>query len=484
MKKISIYFSLCIGLLLLLNSCSKDSDGPGGDNPNPEPPVSTDLMFPKKEMRAAWFATVWELDWPSSVRGEAAQKQKYIFMLDRLKQLKFNTVIFQVKGMADALYDSPYEPWSAAVSGTRGVDPGYNVLQFLIDETHARGMEFHAWMNPYRISTRAKETDAFASLPTTIPSNWTIDLPTIRIYNPALPEVRQRLNDIVKDLITKFNVDGIHFDDYFYPSGFSFNDDADYAKYGAAYTSKADFRRGNVNLAIEGVFNAIKTTKPEIVFSVSPAASRAYNFNTMYADLPKWTSSGWVDVLIPQLYQEIGNPSNNFATNLGDWTQFRGKAQLVIGHGYYKFGASDGGAAFQNVQELANQFNLVQRNKYAVGSAMYSARDVIANRIKITDKLAELYAHEVVMPFAGREIAPKPSTPSAVNLTGNELSWTVSGANMRAVVYHFSDKKAVGKVVAVTTDSKLNVADAGHYCITILNVDNLESKASDLVEKK
>lgn len=477
MKKLSIYVSVFCAIALLLNSCSKDSGST--PTPEPEPPVSTGLTFPKKEMRAAWFATVWALDWPQKEVGEAAQKQKYTRMLDSLQSLKFNTVIFQVKGMADAFYNSPYEPWSAAISGTRGVDPGYDILKFLIDETHARGMEFHAWMNPYRISTSLS-----VPLPSTIPAAWTIDMPTMRIYNPAMPEVRQRLSDIVKDLITKYPVDGIHFDDYFYPSGFTYNDDADYTKYGAGYANKNDFRRGNVEKAIEAVFNTIKATKPEVVFSISPAASRSYNFNTMFADIPKWTAAGWVDILMPQLYQEIGNSSNPFERNLADWTQFRGKSQLVIGHGYYKFGASDGGAAFQNVDQLARQFDLVAKNKYAVGSAMYSAKFIMANKIGITDKLKELYSHNAVMPFAGREVAPKPVVPTNLALNGSELSWTVTGPNLKTVVYHFSDLKATGKVVGVTSNSKMNVTEKGFYCVTTINVDNLESTATTTIEKK
>ncbi|ERJ57892.1 glycoside hydrolase family 10 protein [Sphingobacterium paucimobilis] len=477
-----IFFKLSSVAILLvmtfLSSCSKKSDD------TIEPSVPEGLKFPKKEMRAAWFATVWSLDWPAKEVGEVAQKQKYVRMLDSLQNLKFNTVIFQVKGMADAFYNSPYEPWSVAISGTRGVDPGYDVLKFLIDETHARGMEFHAWMNPYRIATRAKETDAFASLPSTIPASWTIDLPTIRIYNPAMPEVRERLNDIVKDLILKYPVDGIHFDDYFYPSGFSYNDDVDFVKYGAAYSKKDDFRRGNVDQAIEGVYNTIVATKPEVVFSVSPAASRSYNFKTMYADVPKWTFSGWVDILMPQLYQEIGNPSNPFEANLTDWSQFRGKSKLVIGHALYKFGATDGGAAFQSVEQLTKQFALTKKNKYAEGSAMYSARDIGINRIGITDKLKELYAHNAVMPFAGREVAPKPTMPTNLTLNGGQLSWTVTGANQKSVVYHFTDLKAVGTVVAVTGDSKIDVTENGFYCVTTINIDNLESKATETIEKK
>lgn len=463
--------------LFAFNSCSKDSDNGGTPNPEPEPPVTTTLNFPKKEMRAVWVATVWGLDWPAQVYTQEAQKAKYIEMLDKFQALKFNTVFFQVKGMADAFYNSPYEPWSKELTGVRGKDPGYDVLKFLIEETQARGMEFHAWLNPYRIAT-----DLSTPLPATIPAAWTIDMTGMRIYNPAMPEVRQRLNDIVKDLITKYPVDGIHFDDYFYPSSFSYNDDADFAKYGTGYANKNDFRRGNVEKAIEGVFNTIKATKPEVVFSVSPAASRSYNYNTMYADLPKWTSSGWVDILIPQLYQEIGNPSNPFERNLADWVQFRGKSQVVIGHALYKFGASDGGAAFQDVNQLTRQFELVRNNKYAMGSVMYRAKSVMDNAIKITDKLAELYSHNVVMPFFGREVAPKPTTPTNLKLTGNELTWTKSG-NTRSVIYHFSDLKATGKVVGITSDTKLTVSDNGFYCVTSLNVDNVESKESTLVQK-
>lgn len=484
MRTLVGYFSVFI-LVSLFFSCSKDSPLPdGGDNNGGGGGTTTELILPKKEMRAAWFATVWELDWPG-IRGENAQKQKYRDMLDRLQELKFNAVFFQVKGLGDAFYDSPYEPWSAAISGTRGVDPGYNVLQFLIDETHARGMEFHAWVNPYRISTRAAGGPAYPALHSSIDPSWVIDYPTIRIYNPAKPEVRQRLADIIEDLITKFNVDGVHFDDYFYPSGVTHNDQADYAEYGAGYNSIGDFRRGNVDKAIEAVYNIIKEKKPSVVFSVSPAPNKESNYNNLFADVAKWTQAGWVDILVPQLYQEIGNSYNPFEGNLSVWTQFRGKAQLVIGHGFYKFGTTDNGAAFQSTQELVKQFERTKANSRVVGSAMYSARDIIANRIGITDKLAELYSHEVVMPFAGRQVAPETATPTNVKIVGNELSWSAaSGNNVRYAVYHFTDVKKEGKLLDVVTATKLNVSAPGFYSVTSLNVDHLESKPSDPVEKK
>ncbi len=484
MKRFNLFAVIFIAVLFLY-SCSKDSTGSGTPDPTPEPtpPTAADLKLPRKEMRAAWFATVWELDWPG-VRGETAQKQKFKDMLDRLQQLKFNAIFFQIKGLGDAFYDSSYEPWSAAISGTRGVSPGYDVLKFLIDESHARGIEFHAWMNPYRISTRAEGGPAYPALHSSIDPTWVKDYSTIRIYNPAVPEVRQRLNDIVKEVITKYDVDGIHFDDYFYPSGVTHDDAADYTKYGAGYSSVAAFRRGNVDKAIEGVYNTIKATKPAVVFSVSPAPNKDTNYNSLFADIAKWTSSGWVDILIPQLYQEIGNSFNPFEGNLSTWSQFRGKAQLVIGHGYYKFGASDGGIPFQNTQQLVSQFELVRKNSYTVGSAIYSARDIVANRIGITDVLAQLYAKNVLMPFAGREVAVAPSIPSSLKIASDVLSWTAAGANVKFAVYYFPTITTEGELLGVTSEKSMTISKNGYYAVTTINEDNVESKPSAVVEKK
>lgn len=486
MKKTIFYSTMLLSVALLFNACNKSSDGLGTD-PTPEPPIGSTLKFPKKEMRAVWITTVWGLDWPKS-NAMDVQKKEYTDMLDKFKELKFNAVFFQVRGMGDAFYNSPYEPWSGNITGTRGKDPGYDVLKFMIDEAHARGIEFHAWINPYRISTRAGNTTAYPALHSTVPASWVVDHEKIRIYNPALPEVRQRLADIVKDLITKYDVDGLHLDDYFYPdpssAGTLLSDDNDFNNLKGNIKDKNTWRRDNVDKAIELIFNTVKETKPQVVFSISPAASRSYNFNTLYADVPKWTFSGWVDIVIPQLYQEIGNSSNPFEFNLRDWTQFRGKAQIVVGHGYYRFGASEGGAKFQNVQELVDQFDLVRKNKYAVGSAIYSARDVLANRIGITNTLKELYAKDVLMPFAGRAVAPAPPIPSNAIITGNELSWSATGANIKYAVYYFSSLTADGELVGVTGENKISVTKIGYYCVTALNVDHVESNASNTIEKK
>lgn len=483
MKRIPLNLITVLLSVVLLNACKEG----GKDLVEPEPtkpPVETGaLIFPKKEMRAVWVASVFGLDWPQSVYSMESQKQQYINYLDKFKALNINAIYFQVKGMGDAFYSSSYEPWSAAITGTRGLNPGYDVLKFMIDEAHARDIEFHAWMNPYRVATRSGISSSFPALHPSVNASWVLDFPTIQIYNPALPEVRQRLVDIVKETITKYDVDGIHFDDYFYPEGQTFTDQADYQKYGAGINTIQDFRRDNVNKAIKGVHDAIVATKPSVVFSVSPAPDINKNFTTLYADVKKWNQEGWIDVVIPQLYQEIGNQFNDFQLRLSEWTQNSFKATLMVGHGFYKFGDPTMPAAFQSSGELQRQFDLTKLNSKVMGSVMYSAKYLNSNKVGITDKLASIYQNPSVMPFVGRAIAAGPTPATNVRIEGGELKWNSSG-NVKSVVYYFADKKKEGKVLAITKTNTISTNTNGFYAVSTLNVDNQESKPSDLVEKK
>jgi uncharacterized lipoprotein YddW (UPF0748 family) len=481
MKKIPLHLVAVLILALLLSACKK-----GGNDSKPDPvppPGGATLLFPKKEMRAVWIASVYGLDWPQGAYTMASQKQQYINYLEKFKALNINAIYFQVKGMGDAFYNSSYEPWSAAITGTRGVDPGYDVLKFMIDEAHARDIEFHAWMNPYRIATRASAASSFPALHSAVKAEWVVDFPTIRIYNPALPEVRQRLVDIVKETITKYDVDGIHFDDYFYPEGETFTDQADYTKYGAGIATVQDFRRENVNKAIKGVYDAIVATKPGVIFSVSPAPEITKNFNTLYADVKKWNQEGWVDVVIPQLYQEVGNLYNDFQLRLAEWTNNSFRAALMVGHGFYKFGDPTMPAAFQSSGELQRQFDLTKLNTKVVGNAMYSAKYLDMNKVGITDKLAAIYKDPAVMPFLGRSVAAAPAEATNIRLENGELKWNASG-NVKSVVYYFSDLKKEGKVLTITKGSSISISAIGYYSVSTLNIDSQESKPSDVIEKK
>jgi uncharacterized lipoprotein YddW (UPF0748 family) len=469
MKKLN-HLILSVLLVTIFNACKKDT--PGNDpTPDPSNPSGEAMILPKKQMRAAWMATAWGLDWPQDDYIPTSQKEQYISYLEKFKQLKMNAVFVQVKGMGDAFYNSPYEPWSVAITGTRGKDPGYDVLKFMIEEAHARGIEFHAWLNPYRIATRTGISSSYPALHSSVKPEWVISHEKIQIYNPALPEVRQRLADIVKDVITKYEVDGIHFDDYFYPdpttAGQMVSDQNDYQTYKTGSETIEQFRRSNIDKAIKGVRDIIIATKPQVVFSVSPASDFTYNLNTMYADIKKWASEGWMDVVIPQLYS-----NSNFANKIAEWDMFNNKPYLMIGHGYYVMNGST---------ELSSQFSLTKNKKAVVGTLLYSAK-YLNQKPDVTNKLAELWNEPAVLPFLGRGVAPAPVAPQNVQLEGNTLRWTSTG-NSRSVVYFTDDIKKEAKVVTITANNQVNASQTGFYSITTLNADNKESEASKPIKK-
>ncbi len=486
MKRNHLFY--IIALVLFAYSCSKEPNDEPSPQPKPEPPKPSenDLTFPKKEMRAVWITTAWGLDWPRRDYSSESQKAQYIKYLDKFSQLNINAVFFQVKPMGDAFYESPYEPWSAYITGVRGQKPNYDVLKFMIDEAHKRDIQFHAWMNPYRIATRSNSSVAYPPLHSSIKSEWVVNHEKIQIYNPAIPEIVTRLTDIVKDLITKYDVDGVHFDDYFYPdpssAGTMVSDKADFEKYGSGYSTVEAFRRDNVNKAIKTVSDMIVSTKPHIVFSVSPAPNEDYNLNILFADVKKWCQEGWIDIVIPQLYQEIGNPYNDFQNRLTWWSQYNYKAALMVGHGYYKFGDSQYPSAFQSTDELERQFNLTKRNQKVVGNVMYRAEHVLLNKIGITDKLASLYEKPALMPFIGRKIISAPKEPTNVKIEDSRLIWD-SEKDVKSVVYYFADVEKEGSILAITNDNAIDIQATGYYCVSTINKQYQESKPSRLIKK-
>ena len=224
---------------------------------------SSNNASPKHEFRATWFTTVANIDWPSTkvtkVTDEAsrtAQQKELTDILDALQAGNINAVCLQVRSLSDALYASSYEPWAVCLTGTRGKDPGYDPLQFAIEECHKRGIECHAWINPYRYST---STDTYGTLPTDYSNThpeWLLDCGGTVILNPGMPEVRQRIVDVVIDILSKYDVDGIVFDDYFYPNG-GMTDEKDQAQYDAYNPDsleRGDWRRHQVNLMVEDVY--------------------------------------------------------------------------------------------------------------------------------------------------------------------------------------------------------------------------------------
>ena len=313
MKKtlFSILFVVCCALCISLNA--------------------EDYVAPKREFRGAWLSTVWAIDWPgnrdNTVAAEKSQKAQMIEILDRYKAANMNVCFFQVRGFSDAFYNSEYEPWSKYLCGERGKAPNYDPFQFVIEECHKRGIECHAWINPYRYST---STDTYGTLPTDYSNThpeWLLDCGGTVILNPGMPEVRQRIVDVVIDILSKYDVDGIVFDDYFYPNG-GMTDEKDQAQYDAYNPDsleRGDWRRHQVNLMVKGVHDAIKERKPWVRFGISPAgvactsksvankygitpcpSSSDWQYNGIYSDPVAWISQNTVDYISPQVYWTIG----------------------------------------------------------------------------------------------------------------------------------------------------------------------------------
>lgn len=487
MKRINrfIFFAF---IVMFLFSCNEERDDHNkGKTPPPTPsgPTAEQPIVPRKELRGVWMATVWGLDWPMGKYDQASQKELYLKYLDLFKDNNINAVFFQVRGMADAYYASQYEPWSKSITGQAGVDPGYDILRFLIEEAHKRNIAFHAWINPYRISTRTGSDTSFPKLDSKIPANLVKDYNKYRIYNPALPAAQDRIVNIVKELITKYNVDGVHMDDYFYPylsSGEGMNDQNEYATYGRAFNSIEDFRRDNVNKVVKKLHDMIKNTNPNLVFSIGPGGNIENNMNLMFADVAKWSKEGWVDVIIPQLYFHTGNSIYNFDKGLARWSNMITKSKLVIGYGIYKFGDSKQGSAYMNSSELTKQMRLADEDPKVMGGLFYSAKYLFSNPVNIMSAIKQRYKDPVLMPYLLVEKPTLPNAPKNLKIMNDILHWdAVSGCYY--AVYLSTGSKRLAKLIATTKDNNVKLSRPGTYFVTAVNEkNNAESKISDLIK--
>ena len=251
------------------------------------------------------------------------QKQEYIQLLDRLQGMGMNTVFVQVRPKADAFYKSSINPWSDILTGTQGKDPGYDPMAFMIEETHQRGMEFHAWLNPYRVTTSGTNVNALATNhPARLNPDWVISYNDKLYYNPALEAVQQHIADTVSEIVTKYDVDGIHFDDYFYPSNYPLPSGE--GRDGAV----ANSRRQDINNMVQKVYRTIKRIDSTVQFGISPIGiwknqgsdpegsltNGGEGYYSVFADAKAWVKHGWIDYIVPQLYWEIGHSKADYAT--------------------------------------------------------------------------------------------------------------------------------------------------------------------------
>ena len=291
--------------------------------------VPSGNKYPKREFRGAWIQAV-----NGQFRGIPTERLKQILIsqLNSLQEAGINAIIFQVRPEADALYASQHEPWSRFLTGTQGQMPSpmWDPMQFMIEECQKRNMEFHAWINPYRVKTSLKNKLAPEHIYHQHPE-WFVTYGDQLYFDPALPESREHICKIVTDIVSRYDVDAIHMDDYFYPypvNGLDFPDDASFARYGGGFTNKADWRRSNVNVLIKKLHETIRGIKPWVKFGISPFGiyrnqksdplgsntNGLQNYDDLYADVLLWAREGWIDYNIPQIYWEIGHKAADYET--------------------------------------------------------------------------------------------------------------------------------------------------------------------------
>nr|WP_287939585.1 family 10 glycosylhydrolase [Algoriphagus sp.] len=372
-----------------------------------------------REFRGVWIATVANIDWPVSPDSPwEVQKREYIKLLDYYKNLNFNAVIVQIRTAGDAFYPSNFAPWSKYLTGKQGKAPATqeNPLTLMIKEAHDRGLEFHAWLNPYRATMNLETSDLSPEHDFFKHRNWMLKYGTKWYYDPGLPEVKNHLLAIIKEVVTNYDIDAIHFDDYFYPykePKLEFPDKASYDKYKKPGQSRDDWRRQNVNDLILALSQTIKAQKPWVQFGISPfgvwrnqskdpkgspTQAGQTNYDDLYADVLLWMKNKWIDYLIPQLYWSMEHRLASHRKLADWWSNNSYGVPVYIGNGPYKI-REDSDEAWKNPAELNTQVNYARTLPQIQGNAFFSAKSIYIKNQDIAQRLKnEVYDRPTLPP--------------------------------------------------------------------------------------
>ena len=468
--------------------------------------------YPKREFRGAWIQAV-----NGQFRGIPPEKLKQT-LIDQLNSLQgagINAIIFQVRPEADALYASQLEPWSRFLTGVQGQAPSpyWDPMQFMIDECHKRGMEFHAWINPYRVKTSLKSELAANHLYNIHPE-WFVTYNNQLYFDPALPESRRHICMVVADIVSRYDVDAIHMDDYFYPypaKGVDFPDDASFARYGGGFTNRADWRRSNVNILIQKIHETIRGLKPWVKFGISPfgiyrnekndplgsKTNGLQNYDDLYADVLLWARNGWVDYNIPQIYWQIGHPAADYETLVKWWAKNTENRPLFIGQSVMNT-VQNADPKNPSINQLPRKMALERAYQTIGGSCQWPASAVVENAGKYRDALVQEYhKYPALVPVFDFMDDKAPGKVRKVKKVWTEdgymLFWTAPKAKdemdraVQYVVYRFDGKEKVNiddasHIVAITRNNfyKLPYDDGKtkyRYVVTALDRLHNESKS-------
>ena len=387
---------------------------------------------PNYEFRGVWVATVENIDWPRSKQmSPEEQRASFIRLLDMHQKNGMNAIVMQVRPSGDAFYPSALEPWSEYLTGQQGLGPNpyYDPLEFMIRETHLRGMEFHAWLNPYRAVFNVTRSSVAPNHPTRLHPEWFLTYGDKKYYNPGLPEVRKFTVAVVKDLMKRYDIDAIHMDDYFYPYRIpnkEFPDEKTFRD-GGRGMNKDDWRRSNCDSIILNLHQAIREVNPQVKFGISPfgvwrnssqdpmgsnTKAGQTNYDDLYADILLWLQKGWIDYVVPQLYWERGHALADYSTLLKWWNDNSYGRHLFIGHGFYRAGSNSG---WKNPNELPAQIKELRSFRATQGSVYFSSKSFENNPNGWCDSLQNnYYRYPALVPAAPWLDDSSPESPKIV----------------------------------------------------------------------
>ena len=458
---------------------------------------------PKREFRGAWIQCV---NGQFKGIGTKTMQETLTYQLDELQKDGCNVIIFQVRPECDALYQSALEPWSYYLTGQQGLapQPYWDPLAWMVEQCHKRGMELHAWINPYRAKTKVAHANAVNHVVSQHPERC-FEYDGLTLLNPALKENRDYICQVVTDILERYDVDGLHIDDYFYPyptPGINIPDDAYFRANPQGFTDKDDWRRNNVNLFIEQLWATIRTVKPWVKFGVSPfgiyrneksdpngsKTNGLQNYDQLYADVLLWVKNGWVDYCVPQIYWEIGNKAADYDELIHWWDKYCTKTTLVIGEDVERT---------VKFNQMARKMVLHAELPNVKGTVLWYAKAVVDNVGNYGTRLRELYwrnpALQPAMKHIDNKAPKKPRKVQAVDIEGQKvLFWTApkgegwKDAAANYVVYRFNqgDKVTVddaSKIVAITSDTHYEMPQEtpGTKCTyAVTALDRMQNESS------
>ena len=447
-----------ISLLALLMGC-------GGGDPSPEAPR-------KREFRATWITSAYNIDWPS-VKGLPPEEQRaeFIRLIDQQQALGMNAVVVQVRAAGDAFYPSELVPWSEFLTGTQGQAPApyYDPLAFMIEACHARNLEFHAWFNPFRAISHVRFSSVAEDNVAQRHLDWTFLYGETRFFDPGVPAVRAHLTGVIAEVLRQYDVDGIHFDDYFYPyrkNREPLPDDATFGRYGAGYPDRAAWRRANIDRFIQRVADSIQAIRPHVKFGISPVgiwrnktqAPLGSNtrvdqtaYDVLHADVRKWLQAGWIDYVAPQLYWSTEHPYANYTELLPWWARNAFGRHVYVGQALFKLKLTRQ-SYWQNPGQLPEQLSLNRLYPEVQGSIFYSANAFQDNPHQVANLLRDQrYRYPALVPSMPWKDSIPPLAPDDLYLEAGatpRLHWpapdTASDGDTAAyyVLYRFARGEA------------------------------------------